>query len=411
MVKELDPAGLERRTKDLHRQRGEYITPGPNFIWSIDGHDKLSHWGFQIYAGIDAKSRYVLWDYCGVSNRTAVSVGAQFLEVLRVTGTQPSIIRSDRGKETPIVADLHYRLRQKSNPDVKIADCYLYGPSTSNQRIESWWSQLTRGQVNQWRVCVALFFTIISHNLSNYHTKLFSQTYFTILQTSGQWRKDSLGDRIALTAVYMPIIRRAVHGFVRIWNSHTIRKQANRPGTLSGVPLVNYECPELYNARDYGVRVDQQWVDEEIALYGDFGKLKLLITLSKLVLTILIEILDIEEYLPPLTLQWCTREMDAINYDPNSVKCQIAKADGERPYIDAYIRLRHSIRKHIDFGAMPALSEIIHPLGSSHWLTAREAQGRKLLELAPDEDELPVVFSDDGPDPGMVDGDFDEALE
>ena len=41
-MKQLDPVGLARRTNDLNRKRGEYIVPGPNFIWSVDGHDKLA---------------------------------------------------------------------------------------------------------------------------------------------------------------------------------------------------------------------------------------------------------------------------------------------------------------------------------------------------------------------------------
>ena len=42
MLRLLNPQGIERRTNDLQRQRGEYIVPGPNYIWSIDGHDKLA---------------------------------------------------------------------------------------------------------------------------------------------------------------------------------------------------------------------------------------------------------------------------------------------------------------------------------------------------------------------------------
>jgi hypothetical protein len=60
IVKQLDPVGLERRTRDLNRKKGEYIVPSPDFIWSIDGHDKLSQWGFQIYACIDAYSRNII---------------------------------------------------------------------------------------------------------------------------------------------------------------------------------------------------------------------------------------------------------------------------------------------------------------------------------------------------------------
>jgi hypothetical protein len=60
--------------RDLQRVRGEYIVPGPDFIWSIDSYDKLAAWGIQIYAGVDAYSQNIVWVYIGVSNRTTNSV-------------------------------------------------------------------------------------------------------------------------------------------------------------------------------------------------------------------------------------------------------------------------------------------------------------------------------------------------
>src|SRR5438067_109121 len=47
------------------KARGEYVVPGPNFVWSVDGYEKLSQYGFQIYACIDAFSRYIIWIYVG----------------------------------------------------------------------------------------------------------------------------------------------------------------------------------------------------------------------------------------------------------------------------------------------------------------------------------------------------------
>jgi len=59
ILKELDPLGVASRRINLSsRPRGAYLVPGPNFVWSIDGHHKLSMYGIEIYAGIDAFSRY-----------------------------------------------------------------------------------------------------------------------------------------------------------------------------------------------------------------------------------------------------------------------------------------------------------------------------------------------------------------
>jgi hypothetical protein len=74
----LNPEGVERRRRDVQRRRGEYIVPGPNFIWSVDGHNKLKEYGIEIYAGIDAYSRYVTWIYVGVSSGTSISVVQQY---------------------------------------------------------------------------------------------------------------------------------------------------------------------------------------------------------------------------------------------------------------------------------------------------------------------------------------------
>jgi hypothetical protein len=82
IVRQLDPVGLQRRTYDLNRKRGEYIVPGPNFIWSIDGHDKLSEWGFEIYGCIDAYSRNILWLYVSISSRTSRPCYSSTLQLL-----------------------------------------------------------------------------------------------------------------------------------------------------------------------------------------------------------------------------------------------------------------------------------------------------------------------------------------
>ena len=45
-----DPAGTETRKPGTKRKRRlEYIVPGPNFLWSIDGHDKLASYGIEMH--------------------------------------------------------------------------------------------------------------------------------------------------------------------------------------------------------------------------------------------------------------------------------------------------------------------------------------------------------------------------
>lgn len=48
----IDPEGVEdRRRRRLKRQR--YRTPSPNFIWHVDGWDKLAPFGIFIHGAVD----------------------------------------------------------------------------------------------------------------------------------------------------------------------------------------------------------------------------------------------------------------------------------------------------------------------------------------------------------------------
>jgi hypothetical protein len=157
IVKELDPVGLHNRTQRLDRRRGDYIVPGPDFCWSVDGYCKLEVYGIQIYAGIDAYSRCVIWIYVGVSARTMVSVLKQLATTVRKRKLVPHLIRSDMGKETIMAADFQYqhacKVRQtEENEDCAFNTTWIYGTSTLNQRIESWWQQISRARLHSWRV-------------------------------------------------------------------------------------------------------------------------------------------------------------------------------------------------------------------------------------------------------------------
>jgi transposase InsO family protein len=152
-VKEIAPEGVNCRKKNLQVIRGEYIVEGPNRVWSVDGYCKLEPFGIEIYAAIDAYSRYVIWIYCGITGRTAVSVCRQYLDEIEDSGILPVIIRSDRGVETVMAAEAHFRLRnQASIAPVSFKDAWRFGKSTKNVRIESWWNQMSKAQIGSWRV-------------------------------------------------------------------------------------------------------------------------------------------------------------------------------------------------------------------------------------------------------------------
>ncbi|KAL4962587.1 uncharacterized protein BDV14DRAFT_178267 [Aspergillus stella-maris] len=334
MYKQLAPAAVHRRLQDLQRHRGAYLTPGPNFIWSIDGYLKLAPYGIEVYAAIDAYSRYIIWVYVGISSRTAVSVLRQFLDTLAVTQQQPRLVRSDRGTETVLLAEAQYKLQQSLHPDINIRDCYLYGTSTANQRIEAWWLQLTRGMLYRY------------------------QEYFYALQEEGKFSMDQLGDRIALYAIYMPLIRTQITSFVRTWNQHRIRKQSNRPYSVPGKPWMNYHFPPT-GVENEGIQFNMDLFKQLQQDVKDW---------------------DTDQYLPPDTYAWTRNQLLELLFDPQ----QPPSAAGDHaltPFRTIYLDLRARIQAHIETGSQPILSLSQPPTGAFRWDPRLNPNGTEKLEL------------------------------
>jgi hypothetical protein len=151
LLQAIDDEAIARRP-GLRKLRLENCsTPGPNFFWCLDGHDKSSQYGIEIYTAVDAFSRKIIWFYVGNSNRTAISVVPQYLNAVQTTGICPRLIRTDKGTETVLLADIHFSLfieatlrEQWSDEDyfdLRPSECYIYGPSTKNIRADGLWRQ------------------------------------------------------------------------------------------------------------------------------------------------------------------------------------------------------------------------------------------------------------------------------
>lgn len=94
--------------------------------------------------------------YVGISGRTAVSVLAQYIKTLREQRVLPELLRTDRGGETPLVADAHYDISNKKRSqadgsDLTFSQAFKYGTSKDNSRIESWWEEQSRCSLTRWR--------------------------------------------------------------------------------------------------------------------------------------------------------------------------------------------------------------------------------------------------------------------
>lgn len=260
------PDAVLRRHSDLQRKRGAYIVQGPNEIWAVDGYMKLQPFGIEVYASIDAYSCYVIWIYVGISARTQVSVVRQYLDTVQTVHVLPKKLQSDHGTETGLLGGAHFELVRAQHPSIPIEDCYIYGTSTENQRIEAWWGQLTKGLTFKWRVCQ----NTASYSIIKVLIYSTVQEYFALLKEEGTFSQHSLADQIALYAVYMPTLRAEVQSFVHTWNVHHIRRQPRRPTVVHGKPYMNYFHPPN-GVQDQGISVDLEQLSALQSNVQDWG--------------------------------------------------------------------------------------------------------------------------------------------
>lgn len=134
-----DPEGLKNRIPGAKKKakKGQFISPGPNMVHSIDGHDKLM--GYQnntyplaIYGCIDSASRKLLWIKAWTSNSDPELPAKWYLSYIKKTHHIASMLRLDKGTETGILATMHSFLR-RNHGDMDPSCTVMFGPSTSNQ--------------------------------------------------------------------------------------------------------------------------------------------------------------------------------------------------------------------------------------------------------------------------------------
>ena len=148
-MKELDPVGVDARRRRTLR-RSLYFNKGPNWVWHLDGYDKLKPFGFQIHGGINGYSRRVLWLNLLKSNKDPKEVCNLFVNYLTVIKGVPRKIVADRGTESVFIAGSQRFLRRSHEDDLAGYLSFLFGKSIANQRIEAVWSQFQRSCADWW---------------------------------------------------------------------------------------------------------------------------------------------------------------------------------------------------------------------------------------------------------------------
>jgi hypothetical protein len=123
------------------------------------------------------------------------------------------------------VQEILHRTSAEGVPD----ECYVYGRSVHNQRIECYWSGFIRQWAARW------------------------QEIFRDIERAGYFIKNDKMDQMAMVYVFMPIIHEEVETHRRGYNSYPIRR--NRlSGMPAGAPEDSYVLADP--TAEYSVRLD-----------------------------------------------------------------------------------------------------------------------------------------------------------
>ncbi|XP_077862696.1 uncharacterized protein LOC144344733 [Saccoglossus kowalevskii] len=219
LLKLLDPVGVLLRSRRRLRRR-RYYSKGPDFLWHLDGYDKLKPYGICISGCIDGFSRSIIWLEAYKTNNDPKVIASYYVEAVKARQGCPRIIRADRGTENGYIEQMQIFLRRNHTDSFAGSKSFLYGRSTSNQRIECWWSTMRKQNSQFW----------INQFANIRDDGLFSGSFL---------------DVNIIQFCFMNLIQAELDEVARIWNSHRIRSSRNQTAP-SGRPLMMYSVPELY---------------------------------------------------------------------------------------------------------------------------------------------------------------------
>jgi len=104
-LKNIDPDGVAYR-KRRRLQRRKYQSPGPNYVWHIDGHNKLKTFGFSIHGCIDGYSRKLIWLEVGTTNKMLKVIARYYIDAVQNFGV-PDKLKADNGTKHALVEPMH----------------------------------------------------------------------------------------------------------------------------------------------------------------------------------------------------------------------------------------------------------------------------------------------------------------
>ena len=115
------------------RKKTHFVTKGPDWVFSLDGHDKLmgyqnSTFPLAIYGCIDTASRKMMFLRVWVTNSKPEVIGRWYTEFLQAHQIVPDYLRIDKGSETTVMAQIQCFLRKEHGDLVDPISSIIFGP-------------------------------------------------------------------------------------------------------------------------------------------------------------------------------------------------------------------------------------------------------------------------------------------
>ena len=138
----VDPKGLKDRkpNKKTKQKRGKLESPGVNFVFSLDGHDKLmgyqnSTFPLAVYGCMNTCSRKIMWMHVWTTNSNPALPAFWYARYLEETHILAMSFRLDKGTEATTIGAFHaFLLARVMGYSVEdAADSVTCGPSISNR--------------------------------------------------------------------------------------------------------------------------------------------------------------------------------------------------------------------------------------------------------------------------------------
>ncbi|KAK3088617.1 hypothetical protein FSP39_021324 [Pinctada imbricata] len=236
LMKVLDPDGMKSRLRRRLRRR-RYASRGPNYVWHIDGYDKLKPFGIAINGCMDGFSRCMIWLEAASTNNDPKVIGNYFINAVKERGGCPKRVRGDLGTENVYVENMQKFLRRNHEDDLSGDRSYMSGRSTLNQRIEWFWGLLRK-------------------EMAQFYMDLFAD----LGQDGNDFFRGDMLDKYIIQFCFMNVIQANLDEVCDIWNTHRLQSNDNRVGGGKR-PILLYSLPHLYGLNNHICQVEETEVD------------------------------------------------------------------------------------------------------------------------------------------------------